>query len=143
MSDMSHAGTEGFTAERLACINLVHAYNNDIDTGHAERVADLFVDDAVLDLGRALTGIDAIRAAMQARAANTERRTTHVTSNIQFTEIGAGMAATTSILLLWVLDADAPGAPNAIVRCNDEFIRLDNREWRFQRRSLSIVAGKI
>jgi ketosteroid isomerase-like protein len=130
-------------AERLACISLVHAYNNDIDTGHAERVPDLFADDAVLEMGRGLTGSDAIRAAMQARAANTERRTTHVTSNIQFTDVGARTAATTSVLLLFVLDADVPRAPNAIVRCNDEFIRLDNGEWHFKRRSLSIVAGKI
>jgi hypothetical protein len=136
------AGTEGFTAERLACLNLVHAYNNYIDTGHADRVPELFTDDAVLDVGRALTGTDAIRTAMQARATNTERRTTHVTSNVQFTDIGESTAATTSVLLLFVLDNDPP-APTAIIRCEDEFVRLDTNEWRFQRRTLSVVAGKV
>jgi hypothetical protein len=140
---LSHAGTEGCTAGRLACLNLVHAYNNYIDTGHADRVPELFTDDAVLDVGRALTGIDAIRAAMQARAANTERRTTHVISNVQFTDVGERTAATTSVLLLFVLDATDPLAPTAIIRCKDEFVRFDNGEWRFRRRSLSVVAGKV
>jgi hypothetical protein len=132
----SHAGVEGFAAERLACLNLVHAYNNYIDTGHADQVPDVFADDAVLEVGRALTGIDAIRVAMEARAANSERRTTHVTSNVQFTDIGERTATTTSVVLLFVLDADDPRAPAAIIHCKDEFARLDNSEWRFTRRSL-------
>jgi hypothetical protein len=136
------AGTEGFTAERLACLNLVHAYNNYVDTGHADRVPELFTDDAVLDVGRALAGIDAIRVAMQARAANTERRTTHVTSNVQFTDIGKRTAATTSVLLLFVLDEDPP-TPTAIIRCDDEFVRADDNEWRFRRRMLTVVSGKV
>jgi hypothetical protein len=128
---------------RLACIDLVHAYNNFIDTGHADRVPDLFVDNGVLDLGRGPMALDTIRAAMQARAANTERRTTHVTSNLQFTDIGERTASTTSALLLYVLDDDGPGAPRAIFRCHDELARLDTGEWRFTRRSLALVAGSI
>jgi len=130
------------TGARLACLDLVHAYNNHIDTGHADRVPDLFTDDAVLDVGFALTGIDAIRAAMQARAANTERRTTHVTANVQFTDVGDRTATTTSVLLLFVLDDDEPGAPTAIIRCEDDFVHSDDGGWRFQRRSLSVVSGK-
>jgi hypothetical protein len=46
-------------------------------------VADLFTDDAAPDLGVTLTGVDAIRVAMQARAAaNTERRTTQLLDNL-------------------------------------------------------------
>jgi hypothetical protein len=126
----NHAGTEGFAPERLACLNLVHAYNN-------------CIDDGVLDVGRAVTGIDAIRSVMKARALNTERRTTHVTSNVQFTEVEPRTAATTSVLLLFVLNAEEPLAPAAIIRCNDRFLRLDNGEWRFTRRSLTVIAGKI
>jgi hypothetical protein len=139
----NHAGTEGFAPERLACLNLVHAYNNCIDTGHSDRVPELFTDDGVLDVGRAVTGIDAIRSVMKARALNTERRTTHVTSNVQFTEVEPRTAATTSVLLLFVLNAEEPLAPAAIIRCNDRFLRLDTGEWRFTRRSLSVIAGKI
>ena len=128
---------------RLACLNLIHAYNNYVDTGHADRVPDLFTDDAVLDVGRALTGIETIRAVMRARAANTERRTTHVSSNVQFTDVGERTAAATSVLLLFVLDGNDPRAPSAIIRCKDEFVCLEDSEWRFKRRSLSIVAGKI
>jgi len=129
---------------RLACLNLIHAYNNYIDTGHADRVPELFTDDAVLDVGgRALTGIDVIRAAMKARAANTERRTTHLTSNVQFGDVGERAAAAGSVLLLFVLDATDPRAPTAIVRCKDAFVRLDDGEWRFRRRSLSVVAGTV
>jgi ketosteroid isomerase-like protein len=140
---MPLAGTEGFEAARLACLNLIHAYNNEIDTGHADRVPELFTDDGVLAIGRTLTGIDAIRAAMQARVDNTARRTTHLTSNVQFTDVGDRFAATTSTVLLFVLGADGPPAPAAIIRCNDEFIRVDAGEWRFRRRSLSVVAGSI
>ncbi len=129
---------------RLACLNLIHAYNNYIDTGHADRVPDLFTDDAVLDVGgRKLTGIDVIRAAMKARAANTERRTTHLTSNVQFSDVGERAAAAASVLLLFVLSASEPLAPTAILRCEDEFVCRNDSEWRFKRRSLSIVAGKI
>jgi ketosteroid isomerase-like protein len=141
---MTHAGSEGCAAQRLACLNLIHAYNNYIDTGHADHVPELFTDDAVLDVGRAtLKGIDAIRAAMQARAANIERRTTHLTSNLQFTDIGEQTAAATSVVLLFVLGTEEPPAPTAIIRCNDDFVCLDDGEWRFQRRSLSVVAGKL
>jgi ketosteroid isomerase-like protein len=141
---MTHPGSEGWAGQRLACVNLIHAYNNYIDTGHADQVPELFTDDAVLDVGRAtLKGIDAIRAAMQARAANTERRTTHLTSNLQFTDIGEQIAAATSVVLLFVLGTEEPPAPTAIIRCNDDFVCLDDGEWRFQRRSLSVVAGKL
>jgi hypothetical protein len=57
---LSHVGTY-LTTGRLTCLNLIHAYNNSIDTGHAERVADLFTDHVVLDLGVTLTRVDAIR----------------------------------------------------------------------------------
>jgi hypothetical protein len=30
-----------------------------------------------------------------------------------------------------------------VIRCKDESVRLDNREWRFSRRSLAVVAGKV
>src|SRR5216683_1883718 len=115
---MTHAGREGCAAQRLACLNLIHAYDNYIDTGHADQVPELFTDDAVLDVGRAtLKGIDAIRAAMQARAANTERRTTHLTSNLQFIDIGEQTAATTSVVLLFVLGTEAKPAPSACRHC--------------------------
>jgi hypothetical protein len=139
----NHARTDGFAAECLACLNLVHAYNNYVDTGHADRVPELFTDDAVLDVGRRVAGIDAIRIVMQARAANIERRTTHVTSNVQFTDVGQRSAAATSVVVLFVLNTEEPLAPAAIIRCNDEFVRLDNSEWRFARRSLSVVAGRV
>jgi len=106
---MGHVGTEGFAAGRLACLNLVHAYNNHIDSGHAERVPELFTEDASLEVGgHALTGIDAIRAAMQARSANTERRTVHASSNVEFTDVSERTAAATSTVLLFVLGVDAP-----------------------------------
>jgi hypothetical protein len=127
---------------RFACTDLVHAYNNLIDTGHADRVPDLFAADAVLDLGFELTGIDAIQAAMEARAANTQRRTTHLTSNLQFREVSDRTAAATSVLVLFVLGDDPP-TPSAIIRCNDEFVRPGGDEWRFSRRSLSVISGKI
>jgi hypothetical protein len=38
---------------------------------------------------------------------------------------------------------DDPPAPTAIIRCEDEFVRVDNSEWRFRRRTLSVVAGKV
>jgi len=140
----SHAGTEGFAAERLACINVVHAYNNAIDTGHAERVPSLFTIDAVLEVGGwALTGYDAIRSAMEARAANTARRTTHVTSNVEFTSVGARTAAATSVVLLFVLGSETPLVPSALIRCTDEFVRVDEGEWRFSRRSLVVIAGTV
>jgi hypothetical protein len=47
------------------------------------------------------------------------------------------------VVLLFVLGAEEPPAPTAIIRCNDDFVCLDDGEWRFQRRSLSVVAGKL
>jgi hypothetical protein len=46
-------------------------------------------------------------------------------------------------VLLFVLGTEEPPAPTGIIRCNDDFVCLDKSEWRFQRRSLSVVAGKV
>jgi hypothetical protein len=41
-------------------------------------------------------------------------------------------------VVLFVLDSGRL-APSATIRCDDEFVRLDNTEWRFRRRTLSVA----
>jgi len=42
-----------------------------------------------------------------------------------------------------VLGSETPLVPSALIRCTDEFVRVDEGEWRFSRRSLVVIAGTV
>jgi len=133
-------GAEDSAEARLACINLMHAYNNLADTGQHVLIAELFTEDAVLNAnGEVMEGVEAIRAGMQRRAA-AGRKTVHVSASVQFGRDGEAVTAT-STLSVTILTGEAQVlAPNIVTRVNDAFVRLASGEWRFSRRTIETLA---
>lgn len=131
-------------AARLACLNVIAAYAKFIDDGEASRTVSLCTDDCEIVVGpNTIKGIDAFRAAMTKREADRERKTLHIWTNIQFSEVSEEVLVSVSLLQLYVLNPEpVPIAPSAIIKCDDRFERGNDGQWRFARRALSLIVGK-
>jgi hypothetical protein len=137
-------GLGAHIAARLACLNLIAAHAKFIDEGEASQTVSLFTDDCEIVLGpKTIKGVNALRAAMTAREADRERKTLHISTNVQFSEVSEEVVVSSSLLQLYVLNPEpAPLAPHAIIKCDDRFERGGDGQWRFARRALSLIAGK-
>lgn len=131
----------GDSAEaRLACLNLMHAYNNLADSGQHVLIADLFLEDAVLNAnGEEMAGVEAIRAGMRRRAA-ANRQTVHSSASVQFGRGEAGELTALSTLSVMILTAEQQAPTLAVIaRVHDMFVPLPSGEWRFRRRTLETL----
>jgi hypothetical protein len=139
--DQQPVGAEKSAGARLACLNLIHAYNNLADAGQHLLIAGLFTEDAVLNAnGDVMVGVEAIREGMRKRAA-ANRRTLHASTNVQFTADSAEALTAVSTLSVTILPDELKTlSPTFLTRASDEFVHLANGEWRIHRRTLEIFA---
>jgi hypothetical protein len=141
--DQQPVGVAQSADARLACLNLIHAYNNLADTGQHLLIAGLFTDDAILNAnGEVMVGGEAIREGMRKRAA-ANRKTLHASMNVQFTDDSAEALKAVSTLSVTILTDELKTlSPNLLTRASDEFVRLPGGEWRIHRRTLEIFARR-
>ncbi|NMM90924.1 hypothetical protein B2J88_42535 [Rhodococcus sp. SRB_17] len=125
---------------RLACADLVAAFCNHVDSGNASKNADLFADDGVLTLPTMELSGNMIRVAMEKREAKSNRKTCHHTSNFQFLGLEGSTARAVSTVVLYALDrSSGPLTPEAILRNEDNFVKVDDGRWLFTHRHTTNV----
>ena len=127
---------------RLAIEALIHEHAWLIDHGQADRVVDLFTDDArLLGIGPDKVGRDAIAAWASARAAMTERCSRHAQSNIRLVPAAAGQVQGTVLLTLYRFDGAGPGpaTPLLVAEYDDLYQHCPDGRWRFQQRRLTTL----
>ena len=115
------------TEDRLAIMEMVAVYNQAIDAGQGEALADTFVADGVFEVtGRdPVAGRDALVGMVQAQDATSGVR--HWTTNFVIEPDGEGAAMQCDLVLL--------RGPEIVItgRYEDELTRTDEG-WRFVRR---------
>ncbi len=128
---------------RLAIEALIHEHAWFIDHGQADRVVELFTDDArLLGIGADKIGRDAIAQWAADRAAMTERCSRHVQSNIRLVA-AAGPDQVEGTVLLTLYRFDGPGmgqpSPMLVAEYEDQYRRCPDGRWRFAQRRLTTV----
>ena len=127
---------------RLAIEALIHEHAWLIDHGQADRVVDLYTDDAkVLGIGPDKIGRDAIAAWASERAAMTGRCSRHAQSNIRLVPAAAGQVQGTVLLTLYRFDGAGPGpaTPLLVAEYDDLYQHCPDGRWRFKQRRLTTV----
>lgn len=122
---------------QVACERLFNDFHCLIDDGHATKALGLFHDGAVFEVrGERYEGIDAIGGFLEAREADTGRRTRHVASNFRFTRESDSSAHATANLTLFTGSGEDGHELKleAVVDCETTFIRLPTGEWRITTR---------
>jgi hypothetical protein len=115
-----------------------------IDHGHADRVPELYTEDARLTgIGPDKIGRRAITQWADQRAAMKERRSRHVQTNIVLEELSPSLIRGTVILTLFRHDgsADAPSAPMLVGEYDDTYALCADGLWRIGERHLTILFG--
>jgi uncharacterized protein (TIGR02246 family) len=140
--ELDLAPLERVLAER-ACERLVVEYARRLDFGQADRVAELFTDDAVWEMpGRIrFEGRDELAAGIPSRLSGTARTTRHVCTNIAIDVLGRDEAVGFCYLVNYRYDwpdgaavAPAPSAePKYIGEYTDRFVRTADG-WRIAHR---------
>ena len=135
-----------------ACARLVARYSHHADFGEAERVADLFAEDAVWEMDEMrFEGRDTIRAMMRGRQEMQGRRSRHVCTNLLVEVTDADHAIGLVYLTLYRHDFDGPeteqGAvpetrPLAVGQYRDRFVRT-SQGWRFAHRKAEVGFGQL
>jgi hypothetical protein len=130
------------------CEALSMAYARAIDFRDYDHFVSLFTDDAVLDLGRPLSGRGAIHAAVSARPDELQSR--HVITNVFVDVLGEETARGIAYLTLYRHLADKPSIPGparepaaatlpaAVGHYQDRFERTPDG-WRFKARTLHLA----
>ena len=121
------------------CRDLIIAYAKFLDMAEYDQCADMFEDNATLDVWSELKGKSAILAAMSARPSDLLTR--HIMTNILITVIDERQATGVSYLTLYRKigklnrgEEKTPFTrPAAVGQYNDEFV-LTKDGWRFSRR---------
>lgn len=134
------------------CEKLVALYSHYADFGEAERVAELFSNEAIWEAGEIrFAGQAEIQQMMRGRQDMAGRRSRHVCTNLHLEVIDADHARGLVYLTLYRYDFEtaetehgppAETAPIAVGQYHDEFIRTDEG-WRFSRRSAGIAFGHL
>lgn len=129
---------------RRACTELSIGYARAIDFRDYDTFLTLFTDDAVLDAGDQLDGLDAIRAAIRRRP--DELRSRHVISNVFIDILNEREARGISYVTVYRHHgleslrhgpAPLPG-PAAVGHYEDRFVRGD-AGWQFKSRRLHLA----
>jgi hypothetical protein len=129
-----------------ACERLVYEYSRRIDLGEAERIADLFIEDAVWCGDIVLEGREAIRAWFTQRGQLTRRVSRHVCTNVLIDVLSEDEATGLSYLVNYRHDR-AEGDDQLPVPANhpkymgelrDTFRRTD-AGWLFARREVDVA----
>ena len=118
------------------CARLVTSYCHYIDHGSAERVAELFSEDAVWSSAEAtFNGRDEIRRAMAEREANQARMSRHVCNNLLIDVIDENTASGVVYLTLYRHDGKegrrlSPLEGPLMVGEDQDQVRRDPECWR-------------
>lgn len=129
---------------RQACTALSIGYARAIDFRDYDAFLELFTEDAVLDAGRRLEGLEAIRESLRHR--DDRLRSRHVISNVFIDVLSVDAARGISYLTLYRHHGDASLAsdpaplqgPAAVGHYEDRFVRRDT-DWLFQSRRLHLA----
>ena len=137
------AATEAVDPDvRLAIEALIHEHAWLIDHGQADRVVDLYTDDAsLLGIGADKVGRAAIAQWAAERAALTNRCSRHAQSNIRLVAAGPGLVQGTVLLTLFRFDGPGQGRPlpMAVAEYDDNYRHCPDGAWRFAQRRLTMV----
>jgi ketosteroid isomerase-like protein len=130
--------------DHLAIEQLIQRHAWLIDHGEADKVGELFTQDAVLyGVGPDKIGRAAIAEWGRQRAAMSERRSRHAQSNILIEPVGAGTARGWVVLALYRHDGPGPGSatPLLIAEYADRYARESDGTWLFAERRLTVLFG--
>lgn len=130
--------------DRLAIERLIQRHAWLIDHGAADRVGDLFAEDAVLyGVGIDKIGREAIAEWGRQRAAMTERRSRHLHSNILIEPVAPDAARGWVGLTLYRHDGPGEGSatPLLIAEYTDRYARAPDGTWLFRERRLAVLFG--
>lgn len=127
-----------------ACTALSASYARAIDFRDYDAFVELFTEDAVLDTGKPLDGLDAIRASLADR--DDRLRTRHVMTNVFVDVLNADEARGIAYLTLYRHHGDdslRPGpvplsGPAVVGHYEDRFARTA-QGWRFRSRRLHMA----
>ena len=127
-----------------ACTDLSIGYARAIDFRDYDAFLELFTDDAVLDAGRRLDGLGAIRASLRRRP--DELRSRHVISNVFIDVLSPEEARGISYLTLYrhhgaasLTPQPVPLAGPAAVGHYEDRFRRTARGWLFSARRLHLA----
>ena len=137
-------GTALAPQDRLAIEDLIQRHAWLVDHGEADRIAELFADDAALyGIGPDKIGRAAIVAWGRQRAAMGERRSRHVQSNILIEPVAQDMARGWVVLTLYRHDGPGEGSatPMLIAEYADRYARSPDGTWLFTERRLTVLFG--
>ncbi len=128
-----------------ALVRLVTEWAWRIDRHLSYTLHELFVPEGRLISGggQRYEGIEAIRAWGEKRRDITERTVRHFCSNHRFEATGTDTATGTTDFLLFRHDGPGRGIPQPYVlgQWSDDFIRVDDGEWRFTRHEATRIFG--
>jgi len=135
-----------------ACEKLVALYTHRVDFGEAERVAELFHEDGVWEVGDTrFEGREAVRGMLRSRQEMKGRRSRHVCTNLVIDVVDPDHATGLVYLSLYRHDFEsavpddqlAPGGPPvAVGQYRDRFVRT-KEGWRFACRRAELAFGAL
>jgi hypothetical protein len=138
------SGTVLAPQDRIAIEQLIQRHAWLIDHGQADKVGELFAQDAVLyGIGPDKVGRAAIAAWGRQRAAMSERRSRHVQSNILIEPAAPDSARGWVALTLYRHDGpgEASVTPMLIAEYADRYARGPDGTWLFAERRLAVLFG--
>jgi len=109
------------------------------DHGRAEMIAELFTEDATLDVGELLTGMAEIRTALRKRAEQ-DILTRHLVTNIRLHGQDDGTVHGTVLLtVLLRKDGGTVNPERVVAEADDVYALCADGRWRFARRAVAVV----
>lgn len=128
--------------DRLAVQDLLTEFAWRVDHGAADRVADLFTEDAVIETPMfKLDGRAAIAKQFGERAKDTSRVSRHIWTNLRLTRQDDGSLLAQSGAQTYMANGDAPLAPadRVVGDSIDVVVKDADGVWRFASRRLVIA----
>lgn len=118
-----------FVRDRMDIVNLIHSYAHHADNGDTAAFADLFLDDAVIDIGfPGITDRASLKRMLEQRPAGGGPKTRHVMTNMVFHEQTGASAS--GALYFTLMSTDA-GKLTPMVTGQYTFTAAQPRgEWR-------------
>lgn len=141
MTDPTANGELGLEA-RQAIADLVVEHSWLIDHGFADRVPDLYTENAsLLGIGEDLMGREAVAEWSRRRVAMRERTSRHVCTNLRVIADRSDRARGTVLVTLYRHDGEpaGPALPLLIGEFGDHYERGADGRWRFAERRFSSV----